>query len=206
MGIKSGAELSAQLEEKILKIVKNAEQTAEFKTVSRYYDLSENNEAVDLGFCTVESKTVKKNLSGCKKVLVFAATLGMNYEKRLSFYSESSPFDALVWHAAGVEILEKKTDEFLSRKEKEDGLLFKPRFSPGYGDLPIEIQKDIFSALKPEKYIGAYLTSSKLMVPSKTITAFAGVLSGDKKTAVRAAQKNKCALCKNKNCGFRKEV
>lgn len=207
MGIKSGAELSAELEEKILKIVKNAELAAEFKTVSKYYDITfETDGGLDLGFCKVRSKGLKKNLCGCKRVLLYAATLGMNYEKKLSFYSESSPFEALVWHAAGTQLLEEKTDLFLKEKSAADGISFKPGFSPGYGDLPLELQKDIFAALKPEKYIGAYLTASHLMVPSKTITAFAGVLSGDKKTDnSRKTEKNKCALCKNKNCGFRKE-
>lgn len=202
MGIKSSEEISKDLDLKVNKIIKEAQEAAEFKTVSKYFNIERKEEILNLGFCQTSSKALKKNLCGCEKILLFAATLGMNYERRLSFFSESSPFDALVWHAAGTEILEKKADDFLKQKSQEDKVFFKPRFSPGYGDLPLELQKDIFSALKPEKYIGAYLTNSMLMVPSKTITALAGVCKEKENNLLR---KKKCVLCENKNCRYRKE-
>ena len=50
----------------------------------------------------------------------------------------------------------------------------KSRFSPGYGDLPIEFQRDIFSVLNLNKNIGVYLTEGMQMTPSKSVTAIIG--------------------------------
>lgn len=201
MGIKPEA-VSENMKDMILSVAEEADKISEYKTVSLYYDIKNEAEGVlDLGFSRVSSKALKKNLSGCKKILIFAATLGMGFERKLAFYSESSPFKALAFQAAGTELLERKTDEFLKKKAQKEKICFGPRFSPGYGDLPLSLQKDIFVALKPDKYIGVYLSKAYIMIPSKSITAIAGVLDGGE----AAEDKNKCKLCKNINCRYRKE-
>ena len=53
------------------------------------------------------------------------------------------------------------------------------RYSPGYGDLPLEIQKDVFRALDCERSIGVTLTESLLMQPSKSVTAVIGMKERD---------------------------
>ena len=83
-------------------------------------------------------------------------------------------------------------------KEHNSGT--KPRFSPGYGDFDISYQKNIFSCLNSEKYIGLTLTDSMLMVPSKSVTAVVGL------TEDKQEHKNKCDMCENKNCSYRGAV
>ena len=51
------------------------------------------------------------------------------------------------------------------------------RFSPGYGDLPIEVQKDFLPLLDAERRLGITLSESCLMAPSKSVTAIIGVAS-----------------------------
>ena len=51
------------------------------------------------------------------------------------------------------------------------------RFSPGYGDLPLEFQREIFRALDVPRRIGVSLGSSCLMSPSKSVTAIVGIKS-----------------------------
>ena len=73
--------------------------------------------------------------------------------------------------------LTKRTREaILALKEK--GVLLKPRFSAGYGDLPLTVQREIFSQLNPDRKIGLTLNESLLMSPSKSVTAFAGIEAG----------------------------
>ena len=50
----------------------------------------------------------------------------------------------------------------------------RPRFSPGYGDLPLAMQREIFAALPLEKALGLTLGENLLMTPTKTVTAIAG--------------------------------
>jgi cobalamin-dependent methionine synthase I len=53
----------------------------------------------------------------------------------------------------------------------------KRRFSPGYSDMSLEMQKKIFKLLKPEN-IGINLSPSCLMIPEKSVTAFVGIENG----------------------------
>ena len=56
-----------------------------------------------------------------------------------------------------------------------EGIHFTDRFSPGYGDLPLDVQKNIFPLLDCERKIGLTLNESLIMSPSKSVTAFVGM-------------------------------
>ena len=59
--------------------------------------------------------------------------------------------------------------------EAKSGARLRPRFSPGYGDLPLEMQKDIFSLLGCPSNVGITLNESLIMSPSKSVTAIVGI-------------------------------
>ena len=59
----------------------------------------------------------------------------------------------------------------LSRKQK-----LKPRYSPGYGDLSLSVQKDVLNILNADKILGIKLGENLLMIPKKSITAIQGVI------------------------------
>lgn len=126
----------------------------------------------------IESKNLAKNLSNCGRSIVFAATIGIGIDRLISKYSRLSPSKALCLQAIGAERVEALCDDFCKKIEKEykmNGENLKPRFSPGYGDLPLETQKMIFSFLDCPKRIGVSLGKSLLMSPSKSVTAFVGI-------------------------------
>lgn len=126
----------------------------------------------------IESKNLAKNLSNCGRSIVFAATIGIGIDRLISKYSRLSPSKALCLQAIGAERVEALCDDFCKKIEKEykmNGENLKPRFSPGYGDLPLETQKMIFSLLDCPKRIGVSLGESLLMSPSKSVTAFVGI-------------------------------
>ncbi len=126
----------------------------------------------------VESKNLAKNLGGCDKTIVFAATIGVGIDRLISKYSRLSPTKALCFQAIGAERVEALCDEFCEKMKaefKKSVESLKPRFSPGYGDLPLETQKMIFSLLDCPKRIGVALGDTLLMSPSKSVTAFVGI-------------------------------
>ena len=145
-------------------------------------------------FC---SEKLALNLDGCEKAVVFAATVGVGIDRLIARYSRLSPSKALLLQAIGAERIEALCDAFCAEIAKEYNMGIKPRFSPGYGDLSLDTQKDIFALLNCEKRIGLTLTDSLLMSPSKSVTAIIGI--GGKKTE----QNNKCGACNMKNCAFR---
>ena len=57
----------------------------------------------------------------------------------------------------------------------DEGRKTKPRFSPGYGDFPLDFQRDIFATMSLAKNIGITLNNSLLMSPSKSVTAVIGI-------------------------------
>ena len=132
----------------------------------------------DLGCFSVSSQALSKALRGCDRVLLFGATLGVELDRQIARYGRISPAKALILQAVGAERIEALCDEFCGDYEAEHGVSLRPRFSAGYGDCPLETQRDIFTVLNCAKHIGLCLTDSLLMSPSKSVTAFAGILRG----------------------------
>ena len=128
-----------------------------------------------LGFAQTNSADLAKNLDGCDGILLFAATVGIEIDRLIIKYSKFSPVKALIFQAIGAERIEKLCDQFCNDMAKEEKL--KPRFSPGYGDLPLDLQKEIFAALDCGKNIGLTLNDSMLMSPIKSVTAIVGIVS-----------------------------
>ena len=151
----------------------------------------------DFGGMRVHSKHLASALQGCDRVIVFAATVGTGLDRLIAKYSRLSPAKALMLQAIGTERIEALCDAFCADMASIYGMGLTPRFSPGYGDLPLDTQRELFALLNPAKHIGLTLNDSLLMSPSKSVTAFAGI-GGKIKSAP-----NKCSLCQKTDCAFR---
>ena len=110
-------------------------------------------------------------------------------------YTSLSPAKALFFQAIGAERIESLCDTFCAEL-KENGLQLRPRFSPGYGDLPLDLQKDLFRVLDCSRKIGLTLNESLLMSPSKSVTAIIGI-------GGRAEEQNKCGTCQKTDCAYK---
>ena len=131
-------------------------------------------ERMNLGFATVNSHSLFLNLSGCKSIVLFAATVGAGVDRLIAKYNRLSPARAAVLQAMGAAAVEQWCDELNARITEEYGPS-RPRFSCGYGDLPLSLQRSIFPALNVTKNIGVTLTEGDLMMPSKSVTAIVGI-------------------------------
>ena len=146
-----------------------------YKVCYRELDVKIDGTCVDFGSFKANSAALAKNLSGCKKVIVFAATIGVEIDRLISRYARISPRKALMMQAVGTERIEALCDRFFEDLKTEYGRI-KPRFSPGYADLSLNTQRYIFSLLDCPRRIGIFLNQSLLMSPSKSVTAFVGVV------------------------------
>ena len=142
----------------------------------------------DFGIFNTNSQDLAKFLKGETQVTLFGATIGIDIDRLISKYGRISPARALMIQAIGAQQIEALCDTFC----EELGL--NVRFSPGYGDLPLPMQKDIFNTLSCQKSIGLYLNDSMVMSPSKSVTAFA-------KAGMKIS--NKCTQCAKNDCIFR---
>ena len=132
-------------------------------------------ENCNFGDFSIKSFSLAENLKTAKRVFLLAATVGHGIDRLVSKYSSISPLKALLFSAIGTERVEALADAFCSYLEKKYDMSSLPRFSAGYGDLPLSAQADIFRVLKPENQIALYLSESLMMSPLKSVTAFVGL-------------------------------
>lgn len=147
--------------------------SAEFKVCYDIFDIKRTENALSFGLLTTESETVRAALYGCERVVVFGATAGFGYDRAIMKYSKISPLKALLIQGLGAERVESLCDAFCRDIGREYRI--RPRVSPGYGDIPLLIQKDIFQMLDLTKKAGITLNKKMLMTPSKSVTAFFGI-------------------------------
>ena len=128
-----------------------------------------------IGELELRSAKLAKCLSGCERAVVFCATVGFEYDRLIAAQTRLSPARALMISALGSERAEALCDSFCAELEEELSARLTPRFSPGYGDLSLDVQRDIFALLEPTKRIGVTLSDQMIMTPTKSVTAIVGI-------------------------------
>ena len=155
------------------KYKKELEEKIECKMSAKKVPVKYNGDTLIIGNVEAKSEDLKKSLKNSKEAFVFAVTLGSAVDRLLLKYSRISPASAFIADAlssAYAEAAADRAQEILDNIAKT-----KLRFSPGYGDLPLEIQPRVLDLLNAGKLLGVTLTDSLLMKPQKTITAIAGI-------------------------------
>ena len=138
--------------------------------------VSVDGDICDFDVFSVRSNALSDRLKGCKKVILFAATVGIDLDRLIAKYVKISPSKAVIFQAIGAERIEALCNQFCYDLSEKNKLKLMPRFSPGYSDLSVTVQKDIFSILNCNKNLGLYLTDGLLMSPTKSVTAFVGIV------------------------------
>ena len=156
--------------------LETAKGAAQCRAVWCRYPLARDGETLDLGFARTDSRDLRNHLEGCGEILLFACTAGAEMDRRIARAKIGSPAKGLLMHAIGAQQVEGGCDRLCGYL----ALLFPDRqltdrFSPGYGDLPLEMQRDVMEALDCGRTIGITLTDSLLMTPSKSVTAIIGM-------------------------------
>lgn len=105
-------------------------------------------------------------------------TLGTAFDAWHRRVSILSATDTLIAQAIGTDGIEKVMDaiEDEVKPTLRAGERLLPRRSPGYGTIPLEMSRDILTKLDATTRLGVTLTSSNLLIPSKSVTAFADII------------------------------
>ena len=155
-------------------VLKNA---AHLKSCYRETAIEIHGDEIDFGFCKIKSRDLTKNLSGCKKVFIFAATLGSGVDRAILKYEKIEPSKAVVIDALSSAAIEGLCN--LLNGELSEGRKTRPRYSPGYGDVPLTYQRDFLNFLDAQRKIGLTLTDTFFMSPTKSVTAIIGFETED---------------------------
>lgn len=153
----------------------------------------------------IESRDIYKLLEGCSECLLMATTLGIEIEREIKKYSYSDLTKGIIIDSCATtaiegvcDLVESKVREELLEQEK----YITNRYSPGYGDLSININNEIINILRTQSNIGLTITDSNIMLPRKSVIAIMGISESNQIT-----HKKSCLNCNNYNsCKYRKEV
>lgn len=149
-----------------------------YRVAYAVYPVARTEEGLDLGFAATTSRDLSLALAGCDRVVLMGATVGIGLDRLVARYTALSPAKGLMLDAIGSERVESLLQAFCAELADSlacEGCILRPRFSPGYGDLPLSLQRDVFRALELSKTAGIALNDSLLMTPSKSVTALAGI-------------------------------
>ena len=143
----------------------------------------------------------KTMLRECSDAVLLLCTLGAGFEARLRAASARDMAQAAMLDACGSAYVEAGCDAAEQAiAARFPGKFLTDRFSPGYGDLPLELQPKLCAALDSQRRLGVTVTESLLMVPMKTVSAVIGLADTPQPARVRG-----CQFCaRRETCNFRK--
>ena len=93
----------AQTEKRIRELSLLCEGELDFAVSYTVLDVCINGDVCDMGGLSVLSKSLCEQLSKCKKVIVFAATVGVEIDRLIKKYGAISPAKAVLLQAIGAE-------------------------------------------------------------------------------------------------------
>ncbi|MGO2384869.1 MAG: methionine synthase [Pseudolactococcus laudensis] len=185
LGYRRKQELTPDISALVDEMIMEVQNVSNARYLYQAYDftLDEANHAIHLTNTdlVLQSKQLYSHLKHAKQVVLLAATLGIEVERQVRLYELSEMTKAFVLDAACVDYIEKICDlaEVDIDSQFTDSVLNR-RFSPGYGDLSLEVQPQFLKTLGADRQLGLTLTDNYLMIPRKSVTAILGLFEDDK--------------------------
>lgn len=197
--------IDERTEKLIDECIEEMKSIAKPRFIYNFFELNKKEGAVELknSSLVLTGKDIYNHLKDSVSSIVMAVTLGSEVDRRIRYYEKVDLARALVLDACSTQAVEEVCDilEANLRKEVQSkGKNLNWRYSPGYGDLPIEVQGQLISTLNCNAAIGLTVTNDNIMLPRKSVTAIMGIVEGEV-----AKKRQTCAVCsKFKDCNFRR--
>lgn len=162
------------------------------KWTYRVFDLAVQTDGVrlDCGLL-LPGRDLAAHLRGCSRAALLAATLSAPVDALLRRAQAEDLAAAVALDCCATAAVEAVCD--LAEAEiraRFPGCSFPFRFSPSYGDLPIELQDPILRLLDAPRRVGLCATDRHILTPRKSVTAVLGISDGEV-----SPQKRGCTSC-----------
>lgn len=121
-------------------------------------------------------RDIEAHLEGCTHALLLCVTLGEGADRAIRAAQAEDVTAGLLMDAmasAAVEQVCDLAEAAMLAKLPEFHAAW--RFSPGYGDLPLDIQGDFLAAVDAPRRVGVCVSDSGLLLPRKSVTAIIGL-------------------------------
>lgn len=175
MGYRRSAEPNEVVRELIEEAYQELLKVIAPKYIYKQYDFAPTADGIMIEGVEFKSKNLLTHLRDSNAVILFAATLGKGADDLIASYSKSDVAMAAVAQAVSGSLVENLCDLAIEEIKIQIKGVFRPRFSPGYGDCSLSHQTLFFNLLPVNKELSISLTESFMMTPTKTVTAFIGL-------------------------------
>lgn len=201
LGISCPGEADIKKANKLSNIIEKSIKPRSFFVVSDLIKDGENFlvEKLDL---TLSGSLAHQLLNESEKIIVIAASLGLVFDQKLHQISAQNMADGLLFDALGSALVESALDDLEEELSKRLAPYYlTDRFSAGYGDLPLELQKEMGEKLDLYHKLGVVVEDSCMMNPTKSVTAFIGLSKKRQPAKIRG-----CSCCSLQGkCSYRTE-
>ncbi len=201
-------------DDEIQEIIDNCEKELLNSITPAYYysifNINHEPNKVTLENCDLSliGEDISNHLKDCDKAILFCATLSHGPDKLIRINQVRDMTKSIIIDALASAAIEQICDLIQEEiKERFPSLYQTWRFSPGYGDLPLDIQKEFINVLSATKRAGISSTNTNMLIPSKSVTAIIGLSEN-----IIPKQKRGCQVCslretcvyrlKGEHCGF----
>ena len=195
LGYRGLTTIDEKMQSVIEDCIREMEEAMTPRCIYKTFPIEWDSESCEFAGIRVEPGNLTRNLKGCKEIVMLAVTIGPGADRLVKRSEIRDMLKAYTYQAVGAAAVEAWCDEVNERIKQEAAdkeLYARPRFSPGYGDFPLEVQKDFERILEMPKSIGVSLSDSLLMTPTKSITAVIGL--SDRATDCHRAGCEECNM------------
>lgn len=209
IGIPKG-KADARMEERVKEGFLRLEQMTSPRTVHQILGISVEDHQITLEGTSysIQSRDLGRLLKNSHSCVIMAATLGIEVDRQIMSKQKIDMLEAMILDACASVLIDKVCDEveaeIINRLDETEYLTM--RFSPGYGDVPLEVSSQILDLLDAPKRIGLTLTKSNMLVPTKSVTALIGISNQKENRQKSCASCNLVKVCmyrrKGERCGL----
>lgn len=185
LGYKNISDVSNEVKSTIEECISEVKSLSKFKYTYLKFDSL-------LPFLT--SKEYEEYLKNSSSYLLVGTTLGIEIDKRTTYYSNTDMTKCVIFDCCASAYLETIADSYEDEHFKETKSF---RFCPGYNGTSLKDNLIIAEKLNAYKEIGVEVLDSYMLVPKKSMFGIIALGKSAKKSC-----KN-CLLLKN--CSFRKD-
>ena len=133
---------------------------------------------IEIEGAKIFSNDISRLTSRSDDCILLAATLGHETDRQITIAQNKNMLDVLALDSCASVRIDSYIDSVMRSEisvNLRENERMTSRFSPGYGDLSMNVTEDIIAILSATKRIGLSVTRSLMMSPVKSVTAIAGL-------------------------------
>lgn len=195
---------SGELAEQVRRTFEELEGVVRPRGVSRRFplELLADGLGVAVAGFTIQSRDLARLLAQSSECCLMAVTLGSEVDRAILRAQARDMLGGVMLDACASVRADALCDEEEGKiaGDLKEGEHLTMRFSPGYGDAPLQASADVIAVLDATRRIGLAMTKRFMMTPVKSVTAIIGVSLQD------TDRTRGCGTCSGREtCPYRKK-